>query len=234
MTERAMNRIAITLCFALWFGLVDLAIAAESEVGIITKVVPLVDRKPADKDWSTASKGEAVFSGDRVRTGAGKSLAIIKFKDRSFLRLHENSELSVTAESKGPALLKDASLLKGVMGFNVETQKNGDQFRFTSPTSVASIRGTRGLFLTKQADTLIITEGLVRFRNLVSGQEVDVPAGFAGFSFPDGTIQVRAASPAELGRAEDASRGVGEGKVLEFDLRDGQGNRKKLKIEFDE
>ena len=240
MRGAAMKRTTRTLVvFTLCAGLVCISAAStpsdEAAVGVITKVVPQVDRMDLANPWSPADKGELLSSGDRLRTGSGKSLAIIKFKDKSFLRMHENSELTLSTDAGSGAFQKDVSVIKGVMGFQVEKQRNGDRFRFTSPTSVASIRGTRGLFVSSSAaDTLIVSEGLVRMTNTVSGDEVDVPGGFAGLSYPDGSIQVRPATGLEIARAEEGSRGASESRKLEFDLRNGDGSQKKLKIEFDE
>ena len=70
--------------------------------------------------------------------------------------------------------------------------------------------------------------------NSLSGQSVDVPGGFTGLSFADGTIQVRPSNPGERALGEEGARASEQGNKLEFDLRDNQGNRKKLKIDFKE
>jgi hypothetical protein len=121
----------------------------------------------------------------------------------------------------------------GVVGFNIKKQQTGEEFRFSSPTSVASIRGTGGSFSSASvADTLIVTVGLIEFTNNPSSQQVDVPAGYTGISKPDGTITTRPSTPEEKAAAEEAARASEQDNRLEFNLRDGKGNSKRLKIDF--
>jgi hypothetical protein len=202
-------------------------------VGLISKVIQDVSHKQADKDWEKALKGEPLVSGDRVKTGE-RSIAIIKFLDNSLVRVRELSELTVSGTLNGGAFLKSVDLQNGVVGFNIQKQKPQEEFHFSSPTSVASIRGTGGLFATSDSsDTLTVIEGIVVFTNKASGKSVDVEAGFTGISNPDGTLQHRPATRAEHMAAEEAA-GNGSLKKLELDLRDNQGKSKKLHIDIKE
>lgn len=205
---------------------------AESSIGLISKVILDVSHKELGKDWQTAKKGETLTSGDKVKTGA-KSVAIIKFKDNSLVRVRELSELTVTGSMNGSAFSKSIEMKSGVVGFNIMKQQIGEQFRFSSPTSVASIRGTGGSFSTTgTADTLIVTEGTIEFTNNSSSQKVEVAAGHTGISRPDGTIVTRLSTPEEKAAAEQAARPGEQDNRLEFELRDGRGNSKRLKIDF--
>lgn len=205
------------------------AVAAEPAIALVSKVILDVKRKEASKDWIVAKRGETLASGDKIRTG-DKSVAIIKFKDNSLVRVREKSEVTVTGTTTGSAFSKSIDLLRGTIGFNVKKQTIGEEFRFTSPTSVASIRGTKGLLTL--GDTLTVTEGRVRFKNKSSLREVDVDAGFTAVSYADGTIQVRPSSDEEKARATSALREEGQDNKLELDFRDNQGNKKQLKIDF--
>ncbi len=205
---------------------------AASSVALISKVVSDVSRKETGKDWQGAKKGETLSSGDRVKTGA-KSVAIVKFKDNSLVRVRELTELTINGTMNGSAFSKSVEMKSGVVGFNIKKQRTGEEFRFNSPTSVASIRGTGGLFnTTTLADTLIVTEGVIEFKNNVSSNIVSVQAGFTGISMPDGTITTRLSTPEEAAAAEQAARVSEQDNKLEFDLRDGRGNSKRLKIEY--
>jgi hypothetical protein len=205
------------------------AVAAEPAIALVSKVILDVKRKEASKDWIVAKRGETLASGDMIRTG-DKSVAIIKFKDNSLVRVREKSEVTVTGTTTGSAFSKSIDLLRGTIGFNVKKQTIGEEFRFTSPTSVASIRGTEGLFTL--GDTLTVIEGRVRFKNKFSLREVDVDAGFTAISYADGTIQVRPSTAEEKARATSALREEGQDNKLELDFRDNQGNKKQLKIDF--
>jgi hypothetical protein len=200
-------------------------------VALITKTIKDVTKAAAAQDdWVKASKGVRLLSGDKVQTG-GRSLAVVKFLDNSIVRVRELSVLTLVTEKAGTGIMRSVALTKGGYGFEVKKQQN-DQFRLTSPTSVASIRGTRGRFSGGMGrDTLVVTEGLVNLRNTASGQEVDVAEGEIGFSNEDGTITSRKAAPQELADAANAASGGAE-QELKLELRDPQGNTKNLKLRF--
>src|SRR5258707_13475514 len=134
-------------------------------LALITKIVQEVTRKSPPEDWMKAAKGDPLISGNQVKTGA-KSLAIVKFIDNSIIRVREHSELTITGRSLTQGTMsKDVQLNGGSFGFEVKKQKQNEQFRLTSPTSVASIRGTRGKMSGGQGnDTLVVTEGLGNLR----------------------------------------------------------------------
>ena len=206
-------------------------VPADAPIGLLSKVILEVLRKESGKTWENAIRGQTLSSGDMVRTGP-KSLAIIKFKDNSLVRLRERSELTVTGTITGGAFYKAVEVQTGVVGFNVQKQRSGEEFRFTSPTSVASIRGTAGMFTAKtMSDTLMVTEGSVLYTNRVSNTSVDVLSGFTGISNRDGTIQTRRSTESERRAALEAQQD-GQSKKLEIDLRDPQGKTNRLKIEY--
>ncbi len=200
-------------------------------VGLVSKVVYDVTHKELDSDWQKAVRGEPLASGDRVRTG-DRSLAVIKFKDNSLVRVRERSELTVSGDQSGRAFSKEVRIDKGVVGFTIQKQRPDEEFRFTSPTSVASIRGTGGSYARQEADTLVVTEGSILFTNTVSSQSVLVEAGFTGISTPDGSILTRPSTPGERQSALDAARPGDRENRLELELRDRQGGRKHLRIDY--
>jgi hypothetical protein len=200
-------------------------------VGLFSKVILEVNRKESGRDWVNALRGEVLSSGDRVRTGE-KSVAIIKFKDNSLLRVRERSELAVQGETKGRAFSKSVTVEKGVVGFNIQKQQPEEEFRFTSPTSVASIRGTSGFFGgDESAWRTVVLTGLVQVDNTVSGKTVQVGPGFTAVALPDGSLELRASTPEEVAEAQALSR-AGEENRLEIDLQDPNGGKKKLKIDY--
>lgn len=202
-------------------------------VGLISKVIQDVSHRQIDKDWQKAQKGEPLVSGDAVKTGE-RSIAIIKFLDNSLVRVRELSELTVSGRMDGSAFLKSVDLQNGVVGFSIQKQRPQEEFRFSSPTSVASIRGTGGMFATSDStDTLIVVEGIVNFLNKLTGQSLDVHAGFTGIFGPSGVMTYRPATRTEIMAAEEAA-GNGSLKKLELDLRDNQGKSKRLHIDIKE
>ncbi len=204
----------------------------ETVIGLMSKVILDVTRKEVGKEWRVAKRGETLLSGDGVRTGE-KSIAVIKFKDNSMLRVREKTEVVLTGTQQGNSFSKSTELQRGVIGFNIKKQRTGEEFRFSSPTSVASIRGTGGQFEAQDSlDKLIVVDGLVRFTNSKSSESADVAGGFTGISTPDGKLQVRPSTPEEKLAAQLGSRLGDQDIKLDIDLQDGKGKKKQLEIKF--
>jgi hypothetical protein len=200
-------------------------------LALITKVVREVNLKNEAAEWDLAEKGDLLKAGDRVKTGR-QSLAILKFNDRSIVRVRENSEIAMTTEADGKGAVKTLDGAEGSYGFDIQKQQANEKFRFTSPTSVASIRGTMGSWSSGRGnDTLVLPEGLVNLRNKVSDRDIDVPAGYIAFSNADGSLSSRPATEEELAAARKAATG-GSTKELDLKLRNDDGEEKDLKIRY--
>jgi len=206
---------------------------AEQVIGVVSKVILDVTHKPTGQDWAAAVRGQALSQGHALRTGE-KSVAIIKFKDNSLLRLREMSEVTLNGNQTGQSLSKSVDLLNGVIGFSVSKQRAGEEFRFSTPTSVASIRGTAGSLSRGASDVLVVIEGVVNFLNKVSGKTVDVQAGYTGISWPDGTLELRVSTDAERASAAEATRSGDQPRQLRLEIRNGQGEQKDLIIDYKE
>lgn len=223
-------RVLVLMLMVVTFGL-TMAARAGVPIGLLSKVILEVTWKESGKQWEKATRGQMLATGDMVRTGPA-SLAIIKFKDNSLVHLRERSELTVTGSTKGGSFSKAVEIQTGVVGFNVAKQRAGEEFRFTSPTSVASIRGTSGaLNATRAADTLVVIEGAIKFTNRKSSRVLEVGAGFTGISLPNGSIVSRASTAQERKMASDALLDE-QTKKLELELRNPQGKTSRLKIEY--
>ena len=221
----------MTACCVLIVAAATAAMAGDSSaVALVTKTIQVVSKKTPATDWMKAAKGDPLASGDQVQTGV-KSLAVVKFIDNSIVRVREQSELTITGESSSPrSLSKEIRMSQGALGFDVKKQKQNEQFRFTSPTSVASIRGTKGKrSCGPDGDTLLTVEGLVNLMNSVSNKDLDIPAGYIGFCYPDGSISSRKATEEELNDAMNLVNGV-PGADIKIELQDSRGNKKELRI----
>lgn len=134
---------------------------SETPIAVMMKIVKVVELKKLDKDWNAAKVGQPLVTGDELKTGQ-KSLALVKFTDNSLIRVRENSFLKIFADKNNKALSKNTYIEKGKVGFQVAKQEN-EEFKFTTPTMVASIRGTEGIFevLPNGSSLLVVIEGLV-------------------------------------------------------------------------
>ncbi len=117
---------------------------SDKPVALVKKVVKIVDyNKGADTDWESAKTGTPLLDGGQVKTGP-KSLALVIFTEGSLLRVRENSILNIYGSKEGNKVKRNTVIEKGTLGFDVKKQEE-DEFKFTTPTAVASIRGTDGL-----------------------------------------------------------------------------------------
>lgn len=208
--------------------------ASRAAVATVTKVVHIVSRKPEGGSWLNANKGDRLQSGDMMKTGDG-AFAIVKFSDNSLLHVQERSELVIRGSVRDRSLSKSVEMDRGAVGFKIPRQRPGEEFRFTSPTSVASVRGTSGFLAAADSiDTLTVLEGTIAFRNKFSSSAIDVTAGYTGISSSDGTVDSKPSSPDQRRAAEDALRTGDQQKRLEFELRSGSGKSKKLRIDYRE
>jgi len=199
-------------------------------LALIMKVIPDVTKKTSASDWGAAGKSDQLVAGDQVRTGK-HALAVLKFLDRSIVRVREQSQITIGSEA-ATMPIKVVQLGSGAVGFDIKKQID-QQFRFTSPTSVASIRGTKGKWSGGLGnDTLVVTEGLVNLKNQPSDKNIDVPAGYIGFSGQDGSLSSRLATAQELADATSAATTGGSPNELNLEMRDSNGNKKDLKIKF--
>lgn len=142
---------------------------ADTQVALVKKIVKDVTyRKAGQSDWDDAKTGLPLNDGEQVKTGA-KSLALILFIDGSgLLRVRENAVLNVYGKSGNKKLDdKNTVLTKGTIGFEVNKQED-EEFKFTTPTAVASIRGTEGSLEVDDNNSTVIRldRGKVDFQSL--------------------------------------------------------------------
>ena len=159
----------------------------------IVKVIRDVNMKSPATGWQKAVPLSTLKSGYEVKTDKG-SLAMILFADQSKLILREKSIVTIKGEVRGKEILsRSVHMDRGDMIFNVKKAET-EQFRFSSPISVASIRGTQGGYVSGgKADSLTIAEGLADFTNSLSGRTAHVGTGNTGVADSSGKLNIHQA-----------------------------------------
>ena len=209
-----------TLCMLLLLCLVSSFSAAVSApvydpdkpVAIIYKPVGSVEYLKNGKSWTKAAAATPLLSGDQVRTGVN-SFVVIKFIENSILRLQENSQITIRAElTANKEFSKNVNLERGELTFDVKKREN-EKFEFSTPTSVASIRGTQGMLIdgADSTDVLILGAGIVLFTNNVSNHSVNVTPGQTAYSYANGNIEVKKTTLEQLQKLQGAMGGGGGG-----------------------
>ncbi len=169
----------------------------------VIKVINNVNMRTPTTAWQKAVPLNTLKSGYELRTEKG-SLAMILFADQSKLIIREKSIVMIKGEVKGKEIIsRSVEMDHGDMIFNVKKAET-EQFRFSSPISVASIRGTQGDYSTGgDADSLTIGEGLADFSNSFSGKKMHVGSGQTGIADSSGNLIVGSAYSHSLKRIKD-------------------------------
>ncbi len=224
-----MKKRKMVLLSALFVFAVSLAFKADSKNVALFWIIKNNVEKSAEggKDWKSAKKGELIYDNDVVRTQKD-AFALIKFNDTSTLRVGPSSEVEVYGENTPSS----TNIKTGEVGFNMAKQKD-KPFQFTTPTAVASIRGTEGFFAVQinGTDFLTIIEGLVRLSNRFSNDTVDVGAGETGESSGDGKISVHKSTQDDLNRLSQLNNLFGQKHELKMQYRGSDGQMHEIIIE---
>ncbi len=197
MKGKLMKRQDIFLTLLLLTFALSVSAQKQKAVATIFKPVGTVEMKTGGKEWSPAKPATPLLPGDVVRTREN-SFAIIKFLENSIVRVQEKSEVTISGEIAKGEFSKNVDILRGEVGFTVKKRAN-EKFEFSTPTSVASIRGTSGLLIAGQDsnDVLILGTGNIDFKNLISNSIMNVKAGQTAYSMANGSIKVEESSAEE-------------------------------------
>ena len=175
-------------------------------------------------------KGTVLYDGDKIKTAVA-SLCNIKFTDdKSLLRIKENS--SCTIEAKKEKELTNKNIIVEVGTFLASLVQPKGKFTITTPTSVASVKGTKGwtIQMLDGRTIYICLEGLVDLENS-AGKSLLKEGQTATFNSANQTPEIRLTNTDEI-PSEEA--GVGELKSLEIEFKDADGRIRKMIIDYQE
>ncbi len=135
------------LIFSLLFLLSDL-FAASKPIAIVLKArgsVTVQYGKHSKK--IKAKRGTKIYTNTKIITRTKSYAAVIFIEDRSLVRVRPNSSCTFHGKREKQTIAKNVFLEVGTIFCKITKQKRG-RFRVTTPTSVASVKGTA--FWTKQ------------------------------------------------------------------------------------
>lgn len=173
---------------------------------VVLKVVQDVKHKKPNTDWKATKPATQLETNDQLRTG-DKSVALIRFVDGSSLRVRENTIITIFADKRERGLIKNTKIETGKMRFDVEKQQEDDEFIITTPTAVATIRGTSGLVnVLEDGQTLLTVEtGSVEVKALFGAQQTGVvEAGNTSIVTRDGTVSIGQANQEQINEVRNS------------------------------
>jgi hypothetical protein len=201
------------------------AMAAET-VAVVLKVkgsVSLVRGKSTTAQNLT--RGYRLEHGDKLSTG-NKGYAAIKFvDDASVIRIRANSTCRIEGKKEKNQILKNVYLEVGALFARVTQQKG--EFKITTPTSVATVKGTEWISEHK-------SEGGTFYYGLKGIVEISNNAGVALLHAGE-TVEVLDANTAPRTRKSYAGEGIWDDEFgledeFEFEFENDGGERKMLQF----
>jgi len=164
MNKQVFSRILyIFLCFSLAFSANAKVVAAISTMKGLVMVKPVGSRK-----YIPAYKGQMLKSGEWLKTKDGVFVAIV-FLDGSNIKIQQQTEVKISSYRMTAKDLKtNLEMSKGQAWSNVADQGAGGEFTITTPTAVASVKGTEfDLEFDRDSGESVLTvmSGEVKFAN---------------------------------------------------------------------
>jgi len=141
-------------------------------------------------EFQTLQRGTSLFDGDFVVTG-DDGLAIALFlDDKSQVKIRQNTETRIWGIRGEEAISKRLDLSYGTLKATVEKQVG--EFTITTPTSVASVKGTEFWLISNpdSADIIISLTGFIDLTNLISERVHSIVPGTVVESNVQGEINV--------------------------------------------
>lgn len=206
-SKRNIIVVLVTLLATLSFAFIPLpSNPSIYNAAVVLKVIQDVKHKKPQTDWLTTKPATTLEAKDQLRTG-DKSVAVIRFIDGSSLRVRENTIITIYADKKERGLIKNTKIDVGKMRFDVEKQQDEDEFIITTPTAVATIRGTSGFVnVLEDGETILTVEsGTVDVRALFGAQQSGtVEGGNTSFISRDGNVSIGQASEQQLNEVRNS------------------------------
>ncbi|NOZ75498.1 MAG: FecR domain-containing protein [FCB group bacterium] len=204
-----------------------------SKIAVATKVQGKVDFvKNGNVKRNSLKQGTILEDGDKIYTGASGFVAVVFIDDKSMIKIKEDTELEITGKRSNASISKKINMEMGTIRAMVSKQRKGE-FVVETPTSVASVKGTDFWVISNPftGDMLLGLDGLVNFTNLLTGQSIDIGAGFTGNSTPDGSLNSGETDPGTIPEDPDEAEGAGE-STLRITLEGPDGTQKVLIIHY--
>ncbi|HHZ80102.1 MAG TPA: hypothetical protein EYO21_00150 [Candidatus Marinimicrobia bacterium] len=190
----------------LGLGLSGTLFAQQATVAVMTKVKGNVEVRHggSDASYNVVKAGELLNDKDFIRTGANAFAVLIYLDDKSMVKLKGNTNLGIRGKRVGKGLEKNLEITGGTVRAVVSKQRRGE-FSVTSPTTVASVKGTSFWMITNSqtGDAVYNEEGVVQLTNLASGDVLDLLANQTCLSTPDGSLTVSATIASDIPVDED-------------------------------
>lgn len=197
-----------------------------------TESVALVMKKKGDVQYNPFSSkdsgsqlemSKSLFNQDQILTGTDGFTKVVYLDDGSTIKVHRESEIYIQGSIKNRRIIKQINIVQGKMKFDINDQKSVD-FRVATPTSVATIKGTRFWVDSRgeDGDLFIGLAGKLNIENLKSGKVIELEPNATVNSSPDGSLTIIPTKPLDLQVLESMEEAAGELTEEEINIANSQ------------
>lgn len=197
-------------------------------IAVIQKVTqPVKLRRAGKEDIVDLKTDDRLYPGDRIVCEEGGFASLIFADSMAELKLYPGTDVTMQGQRTSSSIMKRIFLPIG----QLLTKVTRGDMEVVTPTSVASVKGTEWWTLV-DATTLtqiVVMEGSVQVEHRTTTETEVVTAGTTAVTTPEGELRI---NPTEDFQAPEEPR---EGKSqLEIEFEDRQGQKKTMKIEFEQ
>tara|TARA_B100001540_G_scaffold266680_1_gene247845 strand:- start:84 stop:845 length:762 start_codon:yes stop_codon:yes gene_type:complete len=186
---------------------------ASETIGVVMKHKGDVDYIPYDKNKQNKkiNISESLFNQDLIKTGKDGFTKFVYLDDGSAIKIHKDSEVYIQGDIDKRKIIKQINISKGKLKLDVQNQQLAE-FKIITPTSVASIKGTRFWVDVngKKGDVFHGLSGIVEITNNITGNKIELTENTTATSLPDGTLEIKKTINRELIQLEVLEEEVGE------------------------
>ena len=186
---------------------------ASETIGVVMKHKGDVDYIPYDKNKQNKkiNISESLFNQDLIKTGKDGFTKFVYLDDGSAIKIHKDSEVYIQGDIDKRKIIKQINISTGKIKLDIENQQLAE-FKIVTPTSVASIKGTRFWVDVngKKGDVFHGLSGIVEITNNITGNKIELTENTTATSLPDGTLEIKKTINRELIQLEVLEEEVGE------------------------
>ena len=222
---------------------------SSESIGLVMKKKGKVSYTPYSNNDQTEnlSISKTLFNQDLIETGKNGFTKFVYLDDGSAIKIHKNSEIYIQGDVKNRKIIKQVNVSTGKLKLDIQKQL-ASEFKIITPTSVASIKGTRFWVDVdgENGDLFYGLSGLVEITNNATGQTVNLTENTTAKSLPDGTLELKKTVNKELTKLEILEEEVGEpvddmpqnnleddsGTIIDDNLNQGSGNVNEIIIKL--
>lgn len=193
---------------------------SEETLGIVTKSKGKVEyRKYSSKSFtSDVNKGLGLFNNDRIKTGENGFSIYRYLDDASSIKILKNSDILIQGRLDGRLINKTIDINNGILKLDI-AQQDAAEFSIVTPTSVATIKGTKFWLICNgpNGDRFYGIDGRVEVKNIQSGATVLLTENSTVVSSNDGNLIVQSITSQELEEIDNLEEEAGESQDQDID-----------------